>query len=164
MTRLKSLPFAVGALVLSAGAVLAFSALPSAAGPGLATAIDAAGRTVPARDVSVDPPAVVPAVESAEDLPDAASHGAAVSTVATSDDPTPDTNRGADVSAAAKANHGQTVAAGHKSDSAGKPDGAGAPDGAGKPAGAGKPDDPGVPTDPGAPDGAGKPEGVPVRP
>jgi hypothetical protein len=170
MTRLKSLPLAAGALILSGGAVLAFSALPSAAGPGLATASAAAGRTVPARSVSVDPPAIDPAVDSAADLPDAASHGATVSTIATSDDPTTATNRRADVSAAAKDNHGQTVAAAHKPstagkpDSAGKPDGAGAPDGAGKPAGAGKPDDPGIPADPGAPDGAGKPEGLPARP
>ncbi len=88
------------------------------------------------------------------DLPDAATHGADVSTVATSDDPTPDTNRGADVSAAAKDNHGQIVAASHKPAEVGKPDNAG------KPEGAGQPDDPGKPTDPGAPDGAGRPEGA----
>jgi hypothetical protein len=154
MTRLKSLPLALGVLILSAGAVFAFTTLPSAAGPGLERASEAAGRAVPARPASIDAPAEDVVTTDEVDLPDAASHGADVSTVATSDDPTPDTNRGADVSAAAKDNHGQAVATSHKPAEVGKPDNAG------KPEGAGQPDDPGKPTDPGAPEGAGKPEGV----
>ena len=67
------------------------------------------------------------------DPPDAATHGADVSTVATSEDPTPDTNRGADVSAAAKDNHGQAVAASHTPAEVGKPEHAGKPEGAGRP-------------------------------
>jgi hypothetical protein len=86
-----------------------------------------------------------------------------VSTVATSDDPTPDTNRGADVSAAAKDNAGQKIAADHRPANV-PPADAGAPEGAGVPDGAGAPEDPGQPEDPGAPDGAGKPEGVPAGP
>jgi hypothetical protein len=148
MTRLKSLPLALGVLALSGVAVYGFASLPTAAGPGLDKASDASGRTVPARPDSIGAPAVDVATTEA-DLPDAASHGQDVSSVATSDDATPDTNKGADVSAAAKDNHGQATAASHR------------PAGAGKPEGAGKPDDPGVPADPGAPDGAGKPEGVP---
>ena len=158
MPRLKSIPVAIGAVVLSAGTVFGFAALPEAAGPGLTKASDAAGRTVPARPAAppaaapeVVAPAVAPAV-GAEDLPDAAAHGQAVSTVATSEDATPDTNKGADVSAVAKDNHGQATAAEHQ------PADAGAPEGVGKPEGAGKPTDPGQPADPGAPDGAGKPE------
>jgi hypothetical protein len=93
-------------------------------------------------------------VASDADLPDVASHGTDVSVAARAEDPTPDTNRGADVSAVARDNHGQSVAASHK------PEGVGKPDGVGKPEGAGQPTDPGIPADPGAPDGAGKPDGV----
>lgn len=150
MTRLRSVAVAIAALALSAGAVAAFTTLPDAAWTGLNKAIEVSGKDLPTR------PAELPTVDSqlvvtAEDLPDAASHGVDVSTVATSDDRTPDTNRGADVSAAAKDNHGQSVAAGHV------PADPGAPDGVGKPAGAGQPDDPGQPEDPGPPDGAAKP-------
>ena len=91
MTRLKSIPLAIGGLVLMAGTVAAFTALPDAAAPGLLKATNASGKTVPVRDVPVDVPAVVaPAVAPEEapavDLPDAAAHGAAVSAVATAED------------------------------------------------------------------------------
>jgi hypothetical protein len=149
MTRLRSVPIAVGVLALSAGVVAAFNTLPEASTAGLEKATGASGRELPARPAELPAPLQVQAENiEAVDLPDAAAHGAAVSTVATSDDPTPDTNRGADVSAAAKDNHGQTVAAEKK------------PEGPGKPEGAGQPEEPGAPADPGAPDGAGKPDGV----
>ena len=173
MTRLRSLPLAIGALAVSAGVVAAFTVLPSAATNGLDKASDASGRTVPARPADVPAPAAQDAADAeAVTLPDAAGHGTEVSTVATGEDATPDTNCGADVSAAAKDNHGQTVAASHRPATAGKPEGAGPPedvgkpggvgkpDGAGRPEGAGQPEDPGMPADPGAPDGAGKPEGI----
>ena len=138
MSRLKSIPLAIGGLVLMAGTVAAFAALPDAAAPGLQKAIDAAGKTVPVRAVPVDAPVVVapavaPELAPAVDLPDAAAHGAAVSAVATAEDTTPDSNHGADVSAVAKDNHGQAIAAEHRPADAGKPDGVGKPDGAGKP-------------------------------
>ena len=164
MSRLRSLAVAIAVLALSAGAVAAFAALPDAAWNGLTKANGVSGQTVPARPA--DQPGSVGLQSTdvnAEDLPDSASHGEDVSTVATSDDPTPDTNRGADVSAAAKDNHGQGVAADHRPADV-PPADAGAPDGAGKPDGAGQPAYPGQPEDPGAPDGAGKPEGVPAHP
>lgn len=138
MTRLKSIPLAIGGLALMAGTVAAFTALPDAASPGLQKATDAAGKTVPVRAVPVDAPVVVaPAVAPEEapavDLPDAAAHGAAVSAVANAEDTTPDTNHGADVSVVAKDNHGQATAAEHRPADAGKPAGAGKPDGAQKP-------------------------------
>jgi hypothetical protein len=143
MTRLKSVPLAIGALVLAAGTVAAFAAMPDAAGPGLQKASDAAGKTVPVRAVPVDVPAVAPAVEPADappaDLPDAAAHGAIVSAAARADDTTPDTNHGADVSVVARDNAGQDAVAAHKPSTAGKPDGAG------------QPEDPGKPDDPGRP-------------
>jgi len=147
MTRLKILPLAAATLVVSAGAALGFSALPSAAGPGLERASDAADRNLPARPTSIElpdqAPDTAPAVETeqvdAAELPDAASHGAAVSEFATGEDPTPDTNFGADVSAVARDNHGQQTADTHKPADAGKPDGAG------QPADPGKPDEPGRP-------------------
>ena len=155
MTRLRNLPLALAALAVSAGAALGFNALPTAAGPGLERAADAAGRVVPARPVSVEAQPVAPATEpdtthvsllpDAANLPDAASHGAAVSAVAKADDPTPDTNHGADVSAVARDNHGQDVAAAHRPADAGKPADTGKPDGAGKPSDPGKPDQPGRP-------------------
>ena len=155
MTRMRSLGIAFVALMLSAGAVAAFNTLPDQAWTGLNKANDVSGQSVPARPAELPNPAADRLDLTTQDVPDAASHGVDVSTVATADDPTPDTNRGADVSAAAKDNHGQSVAADHR------PTDAGAPDGAGKPEGAGAPDQPGQPDDPGAPDGAGKPEGVP---
>ena len=165
MTRFRSLAIAGVALVLSATAVAAFTDLPDAASDGLETAIEASGKTtLPARPA--DPPGHSESVDLtvAADLPEAAGHGADVSGVATGDDPTPETNRGADVSEAAKDNHGQEVAAENRPADAGKPADVGAPEGAGKPDGAGQPDDPGPPADPGPPDGAGKPDGVPPRP
>jgi hypothetical protein len=138
MTRLKSIPLAIGGLVLMAGTVAAFAALPDAAAPGLQKASEAAGKTVPVRVVSVDAPAflapaLAPEQAPAVDLPDASAHGAAVSAVATAEDTTPDTNHGADVSAVAKDNHGQATAAEHRPADVGKPDGVGKPEGAGKP-------------------------------
>ena len=163
MTRFRALAIAIVALAISAGAALAFSALPDAASNGLEIAGEKSGRTLPARPAEL-PTAVdmTPLDAAAADLPDTAAHGVDVSTVATADDPTPDTNRGADVSAAAKDNHGQETAAEHRPADAGPPVQAGKPAGAGKPEGAGQPDDPGQPTDPGPPEGAGKPEGVPA--
>jgi hypothetical protein len=162
MTRLPLIGALVAAFALTAGAVAAFSDLPDASSDGIATASAAAGTTVPARDVSAVSGLTLPA-NGSQPAPDSKAdltaeadgtngdHGDAVSAVATAEDPTPDTNRGADVSAVAKDNHGQTVAAGHL------PTTTGEPDGAGQPAGAGRPTDPGVPTDPGLPEGAGKP-------
>ena len=152
MTRLRSAPAAILAVLVSAGAVAAFT-VPSAATQGLAIATEHSGRTVPAFPTTTgqsltpkaDPAgagaeAVVPAV-----LPDAASHGPAVAAVATAEDTTPATNHGADVSAVARQNQGQATAAENK------------PADARKSAGAGKPADPGIPADPGPPDGAGRP-------
>jgi hypothetical protein len=166
MSRARSLTIAIALLALSAGAVAAFTTLPDAAWNGLNKANDVSGQTVPARPADLPGSVDVQSIDlNAEDLPDAASHGVDVSTVATSDDSTPDTNRGADVSAAAKDNHGQSVAsqrkpAGVPPADPGPPVDPGPPEGAGKPAGAGQPADPGQPEDPGPPDGAGKPEGV----
>jgi hypothetical protein len=151
MTRLRSVAVAIAAFALSASAVAAFTSLPDAAWTGLNKAVGVSGKNLPARPAELPTTVDSQLVVTAEDLPDAASHGVDVSTVATSDDPTPDTNRGADVSAAAKDNHGQSVAADHV------PADPGAPEGAGKPEGAGRPENPGQPEDPGPPDGAGKP-------
>src|SRR5687768_887280 len=82
MTRLRSLPFALGALAVSAGVVAAFTVLPSAATDGLEKASDASGRTVPARPAALPAPAAQDAETEAVTLPDAASHGTDVSTVA----------------------------------------------------------------------------------
>jgi hypothetical protein len=155
MTRLKSVPLAIGLLGLSAGVALAFNPLPDQAGPGLERATGASERTVPVRpDALPDVVAVISAtVVAAIDLTEAAAHGVAVSDVARAEDATPDTNHGADVSAVAK-DHGQATASEHK------PADAGPPAGVGKPDGAGQPEAPGIPDDPGAPDGAGAPEGV----
>lgn len=141
MTRLKSLPLAIGAIVVSAGTVLGFAALPSAAAPGLANAASHSGKTVPARPadpgapsgktVTVHVAATAQATDAVTADAPTGNHGAVVSAVAKATDATPATNHGADVSAVAKANHGQTVAAAHR------------------PAGAGKPVEPGKPADPG---------------
>jgi hypothetical protein len=148
MRRIKSIPIAVTAVALSAGAVLGYAALPAASTPGLTNATEHSGRTVPARPAAVDtaptvtddeavnatgPEAEDAAAPEAEDAPDAATHGTSVSEVAKAPDSTPDDNHGADVSAAAKVNHGQEVSAAHK------------PGDAGKPADAGKPEKPGHP-------------------
>jgi hypothetical protein len=138
MRRLKSVPVAIVAVLVSAGIVAAFST-PSAASSGLATANQHSGRTVPAFPTTIGAGAADAAADAATataaaaDLPDAASHGAAVSAVAQADDTTPDTNHGADVSAVAKQNHGQTIAATHRPADAGKPDSAGKPADAGPP-------------------------------
>jgi hypothetical protein len=148
MTRMKSLLIAIAVTAISATAVLGYAALPTASGPGLDKATEASGRTVPARpaqDAQTTTTQSELTTDAAADLPEAAAHGDAVSTVAAGDDTTPDTNHGADVSAVARDNHGQEIAATHK------------PADAGKPEGAGQPDDPGQPTDPGPPTGAGRP-------
>lgn len=141
MTRFRNVLLALAALAVSAGAALGFSALPSAAGPGLDRAGEAAGREVPARPDSAGAP-VAPATETedatedaapAAELPDAAAHGAAVSTVATGEDPTPDTNRGEDVSTVARDNHGTATAAERKPADPGQPADAGKPDERGRP-------------------------------
>src|SRR5436190_23572141 len=111
---------AIAALGLSASAAFAFSALPSAAGPGLERGSDASGKTLPARPDSVGAPTLpdqAAANGSDEDTstedtatedaaPDAGAptdtHGAAVSAVAKAPDTTSDSNHGADVSAVAK--------------------------------------------------------------
>jgi hypothetical protein len=166
MTRLRSLAIAIVVLALSAGAAFAFSNLPDAASDGLGKASQMSGKDLPARPADVPPvdlPDAVPQSQtlSAEDLPDAASHGSYVSTVANGDDPTPDTNRGADVSATAKDNHGQATAAEKKPKNAGKPDSAGKPDDPGPPDSVdlpdAAPDDPGPAADPGKPADPGNP-------
>ncbi len=161
MKRL-ALPLAAGLLAVTTGAVLAFNPLPDEAGPGLERAAEHAGRTLPARPASLSDAteAIIDLLANAAEAAEAAAHGAAVSDAAKAEDTTPDTNRGADVSAVAKDNHGAATAAEHKPADVGKPEGAGQPDGVGKPDGAGKPDEPGVPDDPGAPDSAGAPDGV----
>jgi hypothetical protein len=164
-TRTLAVVAAVAALAASAGAALGFNSLPTAAGPGLERASDASGQSLPARPATVGAPTLPDqaagngADEDAQ-TEDAApaepgapteagaptdTHGAAVSAVATGDDPTPDTNRGADVSAVAKDNAGQVAAAEHRPPDAGKPADAGKPDGVAKPADPGKPDNPGRP-------------------
>ena len=113
MTRLKSIPLAIGGLVLMAGTVAAFAALPDAATPGLQKATEVSGKTVPVRAVPADAPAVdVPALEPAEapavDLPDAAST-APLSQRRNCRGRT-GTNHGADVAAVARDNVGQATA------------------------------------------------------
>ena len=68
MTRLKSIPLAIGAVALAAGTVAAFTALPAAAGPGLQKASDASGKTVPVREAPADVPPAAPAAEPAAAL------------------------------------------------------------------------------------------------
>lgn len=159
MRRLRSVPVAIVAVLVSAGIVAAFTT-PPAASKGLAIAKEHSGRTVPAFPTTIAAGAANAAADSAAagvelqtpaELPDAASHGAAVAAVATADDTTPDTNHGADVSAVAKQNHGQTIAATHRPADAGRPDTVGAPQGVEAPDGAGKP------ADVGPPEGVGRP-------
>lgn len=152
MKLARSLTVAVALVAVSAGLVLAFDPLPDQASAGIDRATEANGKTLPAR------PASAPGLETlvirvlgAADAAAAAAHGAAVSAIAAAEDTTPDTNHGADVSAVARDNHGQAVAAERK------PADAGPPSDVGKPEGAGQPDDPGVPADPGAPEDVGRP-------
>ena len=172
MPRFRSIAIAFAALGLSAGSALAFTALPDAASGGLDKATQASGKTVPARPANpAGPPAdEAPAPDAEElevapaELPDAAQHGADVSAAANADDLTPETNRGADVSAVAKDNHGQATAAEHKPADAGPPADAGKPDGAGKPEGAGQPEDPGQPETPAPRTAQGSPSRNPPLP
>lgn len=145
MTRLKSIPMAIGGLLVLAGTAAAFAALPPASTHGITTATDGSGKSVPVRAVPAGVPAVhaptvdAPAADPAVAPPAAGSHGLDVSTVAKAPDTTPDTNHGADVSAVARDNHGQAIAATHRPAGAGKPDEAGKPDDAGEPVDPGKP-------------------------
>jgi hypothetical protein len=157
LTRVRIAPLAILAILVSAGAVAAFT-VPSAASKGLAIGAEQSGRTVPAFPTTsgtslapkADPASDVDVDAGTEaDLPDAANHGAAVAAVAQADDTTPDTNHGADVSAIAK-QQGQTVAASHRPADAGPPI-------AVPPVDPGTPPDPGPPVDPGPPDGVGRP-------
>jgi hypothetical protein len=158
-------PIVLAAVALTAGAALAFGPLPSVAEAGLTDASDVAGQVAPVRAV----PDVTETETLTEHVPDetldAAGHGDAVSSVATGDDPTPETNKGADVSAAAKMSRGLSVAASHRPDHAGKPDDAGKSEDPGEPAAVG-PEHVGQPADTGRPAGvppvdAGKPAEVP---
>lgn len=127
MHRLRTIPFAIAAIALSAGAAFAFSTMPAASGPGLAKAAVASGHVEPRRPTidhskpAADPQAGAQATDATTNAPTTANHGAAVSAVAKAADTTPDTNHGTDVSAVAKANHGQTIAATHRPADAGKP-------------------------------------------
>jgi len=68
MTRLKTIPVAVAALLLSAGAVFGFATLPAAATKGLDNATEKSGHTVPARPATVNaPPAAVPDTNAADE-------------------------------------------------------------------------------------------------
>ena len=140
MTRLKTIPMALGGLALSAGAVFGFATMPSTATHGLENATEKSGHTLPARPATVlaHPDLDVPGDaenedateatdkdETTPDAPKAGTHGTDVSAVARAADTTPDTNHGADVSAVAKANHGQAISATHRPATAGKPTGAG---------------------------------------
>ncbi len=65
MTRLKSIPLAIGGLVVLAGTAAAFAALPQASTHGINTATDHSGKSVPVRAVPADAPAVqAPAVDA----------------------------------------------------------------------------------------------------
>ena len=66
MTRLKSVPLAIGGLIVAAGTVAAFTALPDAAGPGLQKATAVSGKTVPVRAVPADVPPAAPALQPAD--------------------------------------------------------------------------------------------------
>jgi hypothetical protein len=150
MSRARSLAVAIAVLALCAGAVAAFTPLPDAAWNGLNKANGVSVQTVPARPA--DLPNSVQVDTTAQDLPDAAAHGADVSTVATSDDATPDTKRGADVSKVARDNRGAAAREEHK------------PAGAGPPADVGRPDDPGPPDSVELPDAAPQNPGPPADP
>jgi len=116
--RLRNAPLAFVALLASAGLVAAAST-PEAANDGLAIATQHSGQSVPVvPDAPVGAPPAAPA---------GAGHGADVSAVATGTDPTPNTNRGADVSAVAKDNHGHATASQHTPTTAGKPTTTGKP-------------------------------------
>lgn len=158
MSRFKAIPVAITAVALSAGVAFAYKALPDAAATGLETATEASERTVPARPDPIEhtAPDANTAVDGADvDLPDAAAHGADVSAAATGDDPTPETNRGADVSKVARDNAGAAAVGEHKPADAGRPDDPGPPDAVELPDQA--PEDPGPPADPGRPDEPGRP-------
>ncbi len=169
MTRFRSIAIAVTALALSTGAVFAFSDLPGQALDALGPATEHAGRDLPARPetlpVAADERTGVATETSveltAEDLPDAASHGAAVSDAAKPADLPADSDHGKAVSEVARDNNGAAAVEEHK------PADAGTPDSAGKPADPGPPDtvvtpdpapdDPGPPADPGKPTDRGRP-------
>jgi hypothetical protein len=101
----------------------------------LGPASEHAGRDLPARPetlpVAADErtaAATETSVElTAEDLPDAASHGAAVSDAAKPADPPADSDHGKTVSEVARDNNGAAAVEEHKPADAGKPDSAGKP-------------------------------------
>jgi hypothetical protein len=169
MTRFRSLAIAITALALSAGATFAFTDLPEQALDALDVASGHAGRDLPARPATLPTPADTHssvAADSqvdlaAEDLPEAADHGAAVSDAAKPDEPPADSDHGKTVSEIARDNHGTATAAEHKPADAGKPDNAGKPDDPGRPDSVELPDaapeDPGPPADPGKPTDPGRP-------
>jgi hypothetical protein len=175
MTRFRSLAIALTALALSAGAAFAFTDLPEQALERLASASEHADRDLPARPATLPVPADTHSSTAAdnqvdltaEDLPEAADHGAAVSEAAKPDEPPVDSDHGKAVSEIARDNHGTATAAEHKPANAGSPEGAGKPDNAGKPDDPGPPDsveipdaapeDPGPPADPGKPADPGRP-------
>jgi hypothetical protein len=169
MTRFRSLAVALTALALSAGATFAFTDLPDQALEALGGASGQADRTLPARPATLPVPADThagSAIDSevdvaAEDLPEAADHGAAVSDAAKPDDPPAGSEHGKTVSEVARDNHGTATAAEHKPSDAGKPDNAGKPQDPGPPDSVTIPDaapeDPGPPADPGKPAEPGRP-------
>jgi hypothetical protein len=167
MTRFRSLAIALTALALSAGAAFAFTAMPDPAVDALEAASQHADRALPARPVALPIPADTHvsdgAIEpTAADLPDAASHGAAVSEAAKPDDPPAGSDHGAAVREVARDNHGTATAAEHTPADAGKPADAGRPEDPGPPSTvelpAAAPEDPGPPADPGKPDDPGRPD------
>jgi hypothetical protein len=163
MKRFRSLAIATVALSLSAGAAFAFTDLPEQALEGLGIASGHADRELPARPETLPTPADADtrvATDSqvdlaAEDVPDAASHGAAVSEAAKPDDPPADNDHGAAVSEVARDNHGAAAVEEHKPADAGPPADAGQPDDPGPPDAVNIPD--AAPEDPGPPDDPGKP-------
>ncbi|HSL76678.1 MAG TPA: hypothetical protein VK867_07025 [Candidatus Limnocylindrales bacterium] len=168
MTHLKAIPFALAALVVTAGAALAFTDLPDQARAALDRASEHADRDLPARPATLPVPADTHAgvaadtqEVAAQDLPEAAHHGAAVSAAAKPADPPADTDHGKDVSDVARDDHGAATAEEHKPAAAGPPEGAGQPEAPGPPESVDIPDaapeDPGPPTDPGKPASPGRP-------
>ena len=111
--HLRSLLVATGLLVLTAGLAVGHE-LPAAAGEGLGTAAEAAGKTVPVRPDAPAAPAVKRA-ESAEDSAPAAgerkpNHGLSVSEAANAETPDGFDNHGAYVSSVARGDAGKPEA------------------------------------------------------
>lgn len=131
INHFRALLVATAVLALSGGAALAARSaptMPSAAGPGLERAAEAAGKTVPVAgppadpapldanvteesdaSVNADEPVEEPAVEEAAEHPD--NHGKTVSEAAKATTPDGFDNHGEYVKSIATENHGQDVAA-----------------------------------------------------